>query len=294
MVPRDALRTIIPYRPSVAAFTSPCRYCSLLSLVLIMSAYVLLAIPMQMQVKNIVRSATKKHLHHHARGKGSAMVVYVQVDVDLKFQVGRPSSIAPGLETFEVVGPSTAVRFIKGQTETGEQLDKRFEGRRPSQITSARNFDNPLASEEDKKMQDEYTTGFLSPRSPVSKWLPAQLLVATNAQRPRLLAGWVTLLASHLLTQVMPCFPFAALPDEIKIGAGIPLEATHFCYAYPLDCLAGDFERLVAENAANPRTWLEALLIGAYCYFDEKGDMIRINSLALTPCVQQMRVHSQT
>ena len=109
-------------------------------------------------------------MHHHVRGKGGAMVLYVQVDVDLKFQVGPPSSIAPGLETFEVVGPQTAVRFIKGQTETGDQLDRRqaFEGmRRPSQIISAREIDNPLA--EPVKTRDEYTTGFLSQRSPVSK-----------------------------------------------------------------------------------------------------------------------------
>ena len=208
------------------------------------------------------------------------MVLYVQVDVDLKFQVGPPSSIAPGLETFEVVGPSTAVRFIKGQTETGEQLDKRFEGRRPSQIISARSLDNPLALVEDVKTRDEYTTGFLSPRSPVSKWRP------TASCQPGSSACGCLDRARALprLTPFPRCPRVAALPDEIKIGAGIPLEATHFCYAYPLDCLAGDFERLVAENAANPRTWLEALLIGAYCYFNADGDMIRINSLALTPC----------
>ena len=100
--------------------------------------------------------------------------------------------------------------------------------------------------------------------------------------------------ALRRLTSVHCSIHVAALPDEIKIAAGIPLEATHFCYAYPLDCLAGDFERLVAENAANPRTWLEALLIGAYCYFDEKGDMIRINSLALTPCANGRGTRPQT
>ena len=32
-----------------------------------------------------------------------------------------------------------------------------------------------------------------------------------------------------------------------------PGQACFYCYAYPLDCLAGDFNRLVSENAANPR-----------------------------------------
>ena len=67
-----------------------------------------------------------------------------------------------------MAGPQTAVRFIKGQTETGDQLDRRqaFEGMRcPSQIISAREIDNPLA---EPVKAGEYTTGFL-PRSPVSK-----------------------------------------------------------------------------------------------------------------------------
>ena len=36
--------------------------------------------------------------------------------------------------------------------------------------------------------------------------------------------------------------------------------------------MAGDFTRLVLENAANPRPWLEAMLIGAFCYFNAAGE----------------------
>jgi len=144
-----------------------------------------------------------------------AMVVYVRVDVDLQFKLGPPSPIAPGLETFEVCGPSSAVRYVSGQVEPAK---------------------------------NEYSTGFLSPRAPVT------------------------------------------LPDFIKIAAGIPLESAFFAFAYALDCLKGDFEKLVMENAANPREWLEALLIGAFCYFDKDGKLIRINSLALTPTPGALRL----
>ena len=44
------------------------------------------------------------------------------------------------------------------------------------------------------------------------------------------------------------------------------------------------------ENAANPRAWLEAMLIGAFCYFNAEGELIRINSLALTPTPGALRL----
>ena len=46
-----------------------------------------------------------------------SMVVYVHVDTGLTLTLGRPCSIAPGLETFHVTGPDSAVRFVAGQVE---------------------------------------------------------------------------------------------------------------------------------------------------------------------------------
>ena len=70
-----------------------------------------------------------------------AMVLYVKADVDLQFKLGPPCAIAPGLETYEVCGPSAAVRYVNGQVEPEK---------------------------------NEYSTGFLSPRAPVA--MPCQLV----------------------------------------------------------------------------------------------------------------------
>ena len=83
------------------------------------------------------------------------------MDVDLALTLGRPCSIAPGLETFEVTGPDSAVRFVAGQTEGAKE---------------------------------EYSTGFLSPRAPIT--LPDEI---------KLLAG----IPLELL--LYECFPHSCL-----------------------------------------------------------------------------------
>jgi hypothetical protein len=95
---------------------------------------------------------------HCVRFQSDRLLLHAQVGVDLDFTIGPPCDIAPGLETFEVTGPQTAVRFVKAQTESAGELRRRVERSRNS-------FRNSFRS---APIQDEYTTGFLSPRTPIT------------------------------------------------------------------------------------------------------------------------------
>ena len=74
------------------------------------------------------------------------------------------------------------------------------------------------------------------------------------------------------------------LPDEVKESAGIPVNAVYYAFAYPLECLAGQMQRLLNAEAGNPEefAWLEFFLIGGFMYLDEKKNVLRCNALALT------------
>ena len=72
------------------------------------------------------------------------------------------------------------------------------------------------------------------------------------------------------------------LPPEVRAVAGIPLEATQFCFLYPFRALAENMPELIRVNAASEHTWLDALLFGAFCYFDNDERLISINALSLT------------
>lgn len=64
--------------------------------------------------------------------------------------------------------------------------------------------------------------------------------------------------------------------------AGIPLECSHYCFCYPLECLTGLYDKLVtAEGRCDP--WLFFLLLGGYAYFDVTRKLLRTNSFVLTP-----------
>ena len=57
---------------------------------------------------------------------------------------------------------------------------------------------------------------------------------------------------------------------------------------YPLDCLAGDHERLVKEYAVHGSSgkstaWLDACLFGAFAYFDDAQNLLQVNAVSLTP-----------
>lgn len=63
--------------------------------------------------------------------------------------------------------------------------------------------------------------------------------------------------------------------------AGIPAEAAYYCFAYPLECLAGQYHRLIVEEGRS-EAWLFFLLVGGYAYFDSSRALIRTNALVMT------------
>ena len=86
------------------------------------------------------------------------------------------------------------------------------------------------------------------------------------------------------------------LDDAARREAGIPGSAATFGFMYPLGCLAGKHARLVREYAvhvssAQERGWLDALLFGAFCYFDESDSVVQVNALCLTPTPNAKQVH---
>ena len=64
-------------------------------------------------------------------------------------------------------------------------------------------------------------------------------------------------------------------------NSGVPAGSTHYCFCYPLDCLAGQFDDLVADGSCEP--WTFFLLLGGYCYFDAQRRLVQCNGFALTP-----------
>lgn len=65
-----------------------------------------------------------------------------------------------------------------------------------------------------------------------------------------------------------------SLPAGARAKAGIPPEATHYCFAYPLDCLRSDYDTLInsiigSVSATDPRDEAVLLffLLGGFCYF---------------------------
>lgn len=72
------------------------------------------------------------------------------------------------------------------------------------------------------------------------------------------------------------------LPTAVKRDAGIPAEATHFAFVYPLK----KFKRNeIARQAINlaENAWAFALLIGAFAYFGECGRLLCVNALTIVP-----------
>ena len=81
---------------------------------------------------------------------------------------------------------------------------------------------------------------------------------------------------------------FLSPPHRITIKgerarlAGIPQAAAFYSFAYPLECLAGRYHRLVdEERIAEP--WLFFLLLGGFCYFDANHEILQTNAFVMTP-----------
>ena len=73
------------------------------------------------------------------------------------------------------------------------------------------------------------------------------------------------------------------LPPEAKAAAGIPAEATHFAFMYPLKCFAENLAQAISDNTVFNHDWLDALLFGAYVYFDAERSVVNISAFSVKP-----------
>lgn len=69
------------------------------------------------------------------------------------------------------------------------------------------------------------------------------------------------------------------LPMECRKAAGIPLEASTFCFAYPADRMEEPLEKLNLTD----EPWGYFLLVGGFCFFDEHGVLLACSALTLVP-----------
>jgi voltage-gated potassium channel Kch len=76
------------------------------------------------------------------------------------------------------------------------------------------------------------------------------------------------------------------LPPEARLAAGIPLDATQFCFMHPMDCMATRYTELLKEPALLKQSWLDALMLGAFVYLGSSSEVLRINALALAPSTE--------
>ena len=95
----------------------------------------------------------------------------------------------------------------------------------------------------------------------------------------------LTLLMSERASQagvLSPPVEVTLNDPDARRAAGIPQNAAFFAFAYPLESLAGTYERLVTDNG-HCEPWLFFMLLGGYCYFDKSRYLICTNALTLTP-----------
>ena len=79
------------------------------------------------------------------------------------------------------------------------------------------------------------------------------------------------------------------LDDETRRAAGIPLEASYFAFAYPIESLKYDMERLLPVAPADP--WLFFLLLGGFVYLDEEGGIVSLTAVAVDDQVKTLFLH---
>lgn len=73
------------------------------------------------------------------------------------------------------------------------------------------------------------------------------------------------------------------ISSERARRAGIPPNSAFYAFAYPLESLSGQYERLVGGREAQADPWLLFLLLGGYCYFDSDRKLIQTNALVMAP-----------
>ena len=77
------------------------------------------------------------------------------------------------------------------------------------------------------------------------------------------------------------------LPAKARKLAGIPANAASFAFAYPHLVHAGRATALVNDYVGSTQREMEPvllfLLLGGFCYFDERGRLLRVNGLSFQP-----------
>ena len=97
--------------------------------------------------------------------------------------------------------------------------------------------------------------------------------------------------------QLAPITSISILDPAARVKAGIPESASHYCFAYPLDCLRSDFDGLLkslvssADHTQSDEAVLMFFLLGGFCYFRIEGvhvppALVAINALTLEPAGQ--------
>lgn len=126
----------------------------------------------------------------------------------------------------------------------------------------------------------------LQPARRESKVAASETLRSFEVVGPDLAVGCVTreaAMSSRPTTGFLSPMAVVSLPDRAKASAGIPIKASHFAYLYPLECMAGQSDRLLKDVALLNEPWLDPLLFGGFVYFDAAGKVLRINALGMTP-----------
>ena len=88
------------------------------------------------------------------------------------------------------------------------------------------------------------------------------------------------------LQGLMSPFFNITLDAEARVAAGIPCNAEHFAFCYPVDGLP--VESLIPAAAQQP--WLFHVLVGGFVYFDQHAGIIQVNALGLNPSATSLHL----
>jgi hypothetical protein len=124
----------------------------------------------------------------------------------------------------------------------------------------------------------------------------AGTFIVTGAQQLAVLVDRLRMGAPQLQGQLSPKTS-VTVPEDKREGAGIPRHAEQFCYIYPLKSFSNLLWPDAADELRNMRQesgsgalskWIDVVLEGGYVYFDEDGEIIRVNAISLQPTETEM------
>lgn len=78
------------------------------------------------------------------------------------------------------------------------------------------------------------------------------------------------------------------VPTELRSDVGVPVNAVHYAFAYPVGKLADKLEHF---QVGQEDEWLWLLKIGGFVYFDEANSVIGVNALGLVLTTTTLYLH---